>query len=506
LPSLTQVSESAELYVRGGDPTETITLLDGASLYHPYTYESAYGGLFSNINTNSIRGIYFSSGGFSARYGNALSGVLDMQTNNEPKEPAYTIGLNLAGGGLSAHIPLLGDRIGIRIDGRQSYTKPIMWLNGSADEFTVTPQSRDVGIHTTARLSDTGRIKLYIHAAGDKQGVFVKRAEYNGEFDGRSGNYLINVYHTDALSSRLVVKTGLSANRYTGIWKLGVLDLERTGDVYKFRTDGEYFPSSKFRLLFGWEIEHRTFSYVGRVPDDVYNVRPDAPSTHIDARYGGRRFGGYAEIELPGLLGYDNLSVVTGTRADYVPEIGHVWIDPRMSLRYSLGTESSLRASFGIFQQVPDPRLYDLALGNPELKPMRAVHYIVAYDYTPASNTTIRIELYHKKYDRLPFENPELRYDNSGCGYARGIDLMAKGRLLPRLDGWISYGFVDTKRIWLDYDGYAPSSYDVTHNLTLIATYRLSDAFRTGINFKYATGRPFTPVTGSRFRDGIRCV
>jgi len=41
LPGLTQVSESAELYVRGGNPTETVTLLDGASLYHPYTFESA---------------------------------------------------------------------------------------------------------------------------------------------------------------------------------------------------------------------------------------------------------------------------------------------------------------------------------------------------------------------------------------------------------------------------------------------------------------------------------
>jgi|GEM_PF-2735001 len=73
--------------------------------------------------------------------------------------------------------------------------------------------------------------------------------------------------------------------------------------------------------------------------------------------------------------------------------------------------------------------------------------------------------------------------------------------LLPRLDGWISYGFVDTKRKWLDYEEYAPSSYDVTHNLTLIAMYRITDAFRTGVNFKYATGRPFTPVNGSVYRE-----
>ena len=62
LPGITQVSESAELYVRGGDPSETLTLFDQATLNHPYTFESAYGGIFSNINTQSIKGMYFSSG------------------------------------------------------------------------------------------------------------------------------------------------------------------------------------------------------------------------------------------------------------------------------------------------------------------------------------------------------------------------------------------------------------------------------------------------------------
>jgi len=501
LPGLTQVSESAELYVRGGNPTETVTMLDGALLYHPYTFESAYGGLFSNINTNIIRGMYFSSGGFSAKYGNVLSGVLDMQTQNEPKDPAYNIGLNLAGGGLSAHVPVVNHRLGIRVDARQSYTDPVMWLNGSQDEFTVTPQSRDIGALVSGRYSDTGRIKLYTLAAQDKQGVHVRRAEYDGAFDGESNNYLINLHHSDAVTSRLVARTSLSASRYTGMWKLGVLDLVRSNEAYKFRTDAEYFHSSKWRLLFGAEAEYRTFSYLGRIPDEDYNIRPGAPSTVIDVEYGGSRAGGYTELELPGLFGYRDLSAVAGVRFDYVNQLDLLWFDPRVTLGYAVGSNSTVRTSFGIFQQTPDPRLYDPALGNPDLKPMRAVHYIAAYDYAPSSNTNFRVELYHKEYDRLPLEHPELHYDNGGYGYARGIDVMVKGRLLPRLEGWISYGFVDTKRKWLDYEEYAPSSYDVTNNLTLIATYRLSDAFRTGINFKYATGRPFTPVIGSEYRE-----
>ena len=79
MPGVTQVSESAELYVRGGDPIETTTIIDQAVVYHPFTFESGYGGLFSNINQSVVNSLYFTSGGFSAKYGNALSGVLDIE-------------------------------------------------------------------------------------------------------------------------------------------------------------------------------------------------------------------------------------------------------------------------------------------------------------------------------------------------------------------------------------------------------------------------------------------
>ena len=57
MPGITQVSESAELYVRGGDPIETITMINQSVVYHPFTFESAYGGIFSNLNQNAIKSL-----------------------------------------------------------------------------------------------------------------------------------------------------------------------------------------------------------------------------------------------------------------------------------------------------------------------------------------------------------------------------------------------------------------------------------------------------------------
>ena len=67
LPGLQQVEEGAGLFVRGGDVSEPIFMLDGAIINHPYKYESPTGGFFGTFSPFLLKGTFFSSGGFSAR-------------------------------------------------------------------------------------------------------------------------------------------------------------------------------------------------------------------------------------------------------------------------------------------------------------------------------------------------------------------------------------------------------------------------------------------------------
>ena len=283
LPGLTQVSESAQLFVRGGDPIETLTMVDGATLYHPYTYESSYGGLFSNLNTSTVKNLYFSSGGFSSKYGNALSGILDIETKNEPESTNFLIGISMAAANLNGEIPLIDDKLGIRFTTQQSFTKPIMWFNGSLDEFTTSPTSRDLSLSVIYRYSKSGRLKLFGLSAEDRQGVNVDRAEYDGIFNGNSKNNFINLRHTDILAANLLVKNSLSFNRHTNLWKLGVLDFKQTDDVIKIRSDVEYQIFNNLKLVSGLEFEQRERNYLGTIPAEDYDVRPDAIGENIDA-------------------------------------------------------------------------------------------------------------------------------------------------------------------------------------------------------------------------------
>ena len=504
LPGLTQVSESAQLYIRGGDPIETRTMLNQGSLYHPFTLESAYGGLFSTIHTNSIKGMYFSSGGFSAKYGNALSGILDMETKDEPLAARYQFGASIAYAGFDVESPIAGDMLGVRIDARQSYTKPIFLLNGGVERFSAAPVSRDADVAFVSKYSSTGRIKLFVSGAEDEQGVNIERPEMNGTFNGNSSSRLINLQHSDVLNDEMLVKTAVSHNRYKSIWKLGVLDLTRTDDANSLRTDIEYQWRSRIKFLTGGEIEYRSAEYIGRIPIEDYDIRDNAAHGIINTKFAGYRYGAYMESEFSRVAGIDRLSLILGGRIDHIQQLNSTWFDPRSSIGYHLDDNSVLKFGFGIFHQHPDPRLYSPADGNPNLKPMRAVHYIAGYDFKLNEQTDLRVEVYDKEYSKLPVENAVLNYTNDGYGYARGIDVVAKGNLTSSINGWISYGYISSRRKWMDDTQLSASDYDVTHNFTVVATYSFSPAWQIGTNMKYATGRPFTPVTGSVFLPQVQ--
>jgi len=499
LPGLTQVSESAQLFVRGGDPIETLTMVDGATLYHPYTYESAYGGLFSNLNTSTVKGLYFSSGGFSSKYGNALSGVLDIETKNEPLNTNFLVGISMATANLNGEVPIVDEKLGIRFTSQQSYTKPIMWFNGALDEFTTSPTSRDLSLAVLFRYSKTGRIKLFGLTAEDKQGVNIDRAEYDGIFNGNSTNNFINLRQTDILASNILIKNSLSFNRHTNFWKLGILDLKQTDDVIKLRSDLEYQLTNDFKVVSGFEFEQRKRNYLGTIPEEDYDIRPDAVGESIDAEIKNLRIGSYAEIELKSLLGIKNLFTVAGSRIDVFPDLKINWFDPRVGFGYKLTEKSTIKIAWGIFHQLPDLRLFSPEDGNPNLLSMRADHLVLSYDFKIDKNNSLRIEAYHKRYTNLPLEDKVINYSNEGDGFANGIDVIAKGRLPFGFDGWISYGFINTKRKWMDFEELSKSDFDITNNLAVVLNYRLSAMWKVGINYKYATGRPYTPVVGSNY-------
>lgn len=499
MPGLTNVSESAELYVRGGDPIETVTIIDQASIYHPYTYESSYGGLFSNLNTAAVDAMYFSSGGFSTKYGNVLSGVLDISTKNEPINQRFDLGISMAALQLNAEIPIVDNKFGMRIFGMQSFTKPIMWLNGELDEFTTTPSSNNITALISYKYSETGRMKFTGIFAADAQGVKIRRAEYSGAFNGNSNTNFYNFQLNDVLFENTFIKSSVSFSQFENLWRLGVLDLDQTDGTYKLRMDLETTFSKQLKMDYGIEGEMRNQHYVGAIPESEFDIRPDAEKVVLDAEIIGQRIGVYGELTFNNIVGIKKLHAIAGVRSDHFSQLNLTSFDPRFGLVYKLSAKSNFRFAWGIFHQLPDTRLFVSTDGNPDLKSMKAEHFVFSYEYRGDKNNSIRLELFQKDYTDLPLEDENINYNNDGFGYARGLDFVLKGDLPFNLDGWLSYGYINTKRKWMDFDKLTSSGFDITHNLSMILKYNINAMWQIGLNVKYSSGRPFTPIESSEY-------
>ena len=92
-PGSNQVDEGSRITVRGGDANEVLTILDQASLYNPFIFDDDFNtSSYTTINPWGLRGINFSSGGFSAKFGNVLSAVLDLKTTRCRRAQAVSSG------------------------------------------------------------------------------------------------------------------------------------------------------------------------------------------------------------------------------------------------------------------------------------------------------------------------------------------------------------------------------------------------------------------------------
>ena len=498
-PGVAAPGDGAGLFVRGGDVTETKTLLDQATVYHPYRYESPAGGSFGAVRPFLVGGTTFATGGFSAQYGNALSGVLAMESKDRPEESSRYVNLGLAAASVSLDQPLVGDELGLRLSGNRSFTGVLFRVNGQRGDYATVPQGMDGTLGLTWDYGPTGQLKLLAFARRNRIGVETTEGAYTGVYRDRTTNQLYNLQWT-AQAKGWTVESSASWNAYTSQKTLGALDLSPADRAAKLRVDATR-GGGDWTVRTGGTVERRHYRFDGTVPTQPDVVAPDAPTRSVDESVRATRAGGYVEVE-SSLL--SSVVARAGLRTDVHSRAGRPVVDPRVGLAWSFAPNTQLRAAWGLYHQFPELSTYGEHVGKNTLGAQRAQHVVLGLRHE-REHLLLRAEAYHKPYRDLVVRTGSSRYANDGTGVARGIDLFAKyGSFLgTRVNGWASYSLLHSHRtqprdrgtdVKLD-DGPAP--YDLTHQITAVGKVRVIDQFRVGGTYSYVTGRPFTPVVGT---------
>lgn len=508
MPGLAKVDEGAGLFVRGGDVSETITFLDRARVAHPYRYETTTGGLFGTVPPWQVSGFSLASGGFPARYGNALSGVLELSGLEAPQRREAMVSVGLGAASASIAFPL-GSSAGARVSSNQTYTRALFEANDLEQEFSRYPDSTDLSATVDFGTPEAGWFRAFAFREREEVGVATREGGFTGTLESGADNRLYSLGWERRLGGCCLASALVAGIAFAQSSNIGVVDLREEDTVEQARFE-ILALSDRWSFRFGteWEIEQALLA--GEVPIRGGDMGGIDGTKRWRQELTSRRGGGYLEVERE--LGPLRLDV--GARADH-HSLQESWTwDPRLALVWNAGAGQSFRLAWGIYHQAPDLPYLDITWGNPDLDVMRAEHWALGYQVRLAADALyLRVETYSKTYEDLPVEDGSEQFVSDGYGSARGLDLY--GRLTAgRWSGWLSYSYLRARRRWTRWqergkyavpDEPVRPDFEIPHTVQLSMNVNLPASMAIGGSARWATGRPFTPVAGAQSTpEGIR--
>jgi hypothetical protein len=490
LPGTQKVGESGRLFVRGGDGNETKTFIDGMLVldaYGPSAPNTPSRGRFLPF---MFKGTSFSTGGYSAEYGQALSSALVLDSRDKAEMTRTDIGL-LSVGGDVAHTQAWERG---SIAGKLQYTniRPYFGLINQEVDWRTPPESWEGVGAFRHQVGKTGMAKVYGNMSRTDFSLYqhdidnpASRVAYALQNDYR----YINGFYKDVLSERWIVRGGAA---YTYQQNDSHADNTHTVEIEKgihAKTVFEGSLTDKVELKTGAEVLQRNYSQ---------DIRTEGMATSIHA-FDETLVAAFAEADV-----YTSNRFVTraGARGEYNTLTRKASVDPRVSMAYKTGKVGQVSLAYGIFRQTANNTWVRL---KSDLQAEKAEHYIMNYQRITGGRT-FRVETYYKRYrDLVKYTGTDepTQLNNGGHGDAKGVELFWRdNETVNGVDYWVSYSYLDTRRNYLNYPASAMPTFASRHNASLVVKYFIEPLkSQVGTTYSYTSGRPYNNPNTTAFNS-----
>lgn len=492
LPGTQTVGESGRLFVRGGESDETQTFVDGIRVAQPY------GASANNIPTRGrfspflFKGMTFSTGGYSAEYGEALSSVLLLNTVDEPAQEQTEVSVMTVGGGVG-HTEKW-EKSSLSVNTAYINLQPYQWIVPQNVHWNKPYQSLSGESVFRYRFNNNGLLKFY--AAFDHADFSLDQEDVNSpapvRVDMKNNNLYMNTSYKGMFGVQWTLFAGLGygySRNDIGLDTNNVNNDENTAHL-KLKLSKKF--SEKARLTFGAD------GFVTDFSEKYSEVSGFAFNSGYNSNIGAV----YAEGDI---FFTKNFALKAGLRASYAEMLKQSTIEPRAALAYKVSDNGQFSLAYGDFYQAPkqDYLKYSTAFEHEKTS-----HYIFNYMYNN-DGRTLRAELYYKDYANLVKYNtstPQYNsvYTNGGSGFAKGIDLFWRdNKSVKGVDYWISYSYIDSERDYKNYTYGVTPSYIAKHNFSIVGKYWINSLrSQLGVTYSYNSGRPYNDPNQQEFMAG----
>jgi hypothetical protein len=502
---------SGKMYVRGGRVDENLVLLDRIYIYEPYHLN----GLVSIFNPDLVKDIEFYAGGFPAKYGQAMSAVIEVYNRYGQRGPLQgNANISMISSGALLEGALPGPRGSFLLSARVNYYDRVMdWLKLPDTYFR--PSFYDYQLKFFYPLNKKHLFEVNGLFSGDKlyytvdqEDEFFDLPKSSEKFERRQALDIASVDWKWVLSDKVFAHTNaaylfqLFDARYTLPASHRIYFKVHNYDI---RSEFTLLPVPHHKIESGFYLHLVGADYTLSFPkvywDLIYSnnknssVRLSDDSTLVSAdyrsfyKYGGVFLQDQWEI-LPGRL-ITNL----GMRLEYLDVTGDFIFNPRASMVYHLAPRTILKAAWGWFSQYSrDPLVFDPDAGNRNTTAPLAVHYIGGVEHRFQRDYLIRAEVYYKDFSDLIATDPQLNYANTGSGYSYGVDLFFQKKISRNWNGWLSYSYGISRRKDRSAAPYYYPLQDQRHTLNVLANYQPRKFWNIGLKWQFNSGKPYTPI------------
>lgn len=506
LPGVQKVGETEGLFIRGGTGSEAKIFMDG-SLINNYFSNSVPGiAGRDRFNTSLFKGNIFSSGGYSALYGQALSGALMLESVDLPEQSSYDFGV--APIFLNASFQRVNDEKTHSFGASAGYSnlKLMQEVFNFNTNFHEPPSGFNGDANFRIKTKSSGFLKYYGMFSTDIMGV--KMPSLESDYD----NSLVNLKGKNTFQT---LSYRQKFGRY--LLNLGTSYSFNRSDL-SFTTEKESVQSDETRVLNDGNylnfkaVLERKINRISAVRGgfELNHANEELSVIDINKNYSDLISSAFVETD----LGFSNrFSAKIGARGEYSSFLKAGNFAPRVALAYRLAKDWTTSLAYGIFYQNPESRY----INSPaKLGFQQSQHYIFQLQGN-VEGRSLRFEAFYKNYDDLikvqnafniqgQYQPVQTAVNNNGNGFAKGVEFFFRDKkTFENIDYWVSYSFLDSKRDFLNYPMSLKPNFASEHTVALVAKRFFPKLkFGTNLSFNYAKGRPYYDIVSSNGENIIR--
>lgn len=513
LPGNTESQESGgKLLVRGGDPGQSMFLLDGNPVFNP----AHLLGEVTILGNTSIKSVLQYKNDFPSRFSGGLSSITAINTkegNMEHWSGEAEAGLSSLAFALEG--PLKKQRTAMMVSARQSLGESVY-----RDMFTYDARFDDTHLKLTHLLNKHNKLMISSYIGNDR----LELTQDNSQYLHRWNNTLVTLNWNSIIGKHAFVNTAFNFSSYDnymaimytppfeggagGLFESTALNNYSSGKRYEIKTDAEITTNDHLQHFFGGRFEHTTIQPYRTLLNRDFKEEADAFSSKLSLPFSDLML--YYESALR--VG-NRLLLRTGVHAnDYRHNDYHyLSFQPRFFSSYVIDKRQRLNLAYThigqLLHMITSPYTgIDRELwlpANERLKPAENRMINIGYEYKDKQSVNITADLYYKKISNVATfgEKTNILYSSdttdksivTGTGWSYGAEVAVE----KRYDKWkflLSYtlSWSWRKSDSLNNGEKLPYRYDRRHNVNVLLSYQPVKGLEVSLLWHFHTGDQIT--------------